>query len=410
MKLWLAGGRVVDPHTGEDAVRDVFVADGEIVANGGDGFVRLECGGLVVAPGFTDLHANLQDVGAAARAGVAGGFTTIVLAPGHPAPIERPSVARDLLVRAGSAPCRVEIAGALTVGLRGEDVADVGLLLEAGCAALSNGTTPIRNARVLRHVLEYAGRFKRPILLRAADPELEAGGIVREGPRAMWLGLPYVPPEAEEIGVSVVAALVRRTGVPVHLTHLWSRRGVDALRRARSEGLPVSGSTTTHHLALDDGIIDESAYAGGCRFVPPLGDASDRQALAQALRDGVLAGVATDHRPVAPHEQDRELELAVPGAVGLETALPLVLEALDHDVVAAVRALATGPAAVLGAVATLRVGAPADLVVFDPDGEWTVGRDTLRSPWANTPLLGRQVRGVAKLVVARGRVVHELQA
>lgn len=411
MKWWLQGGRVVDPASGEDAVRDVFVDGDTIVAapDDRDAFTPIDCEGLVVAPGFVDLHACMPDPATESAAAVAGGFTTVVLSPANPHPIERPAVVRDLLARAAEARCRIALAGALTAGLKGEEIADVGLLTRAGCAVLSNGATPVRNARVLRHLLEYAGRFDAPVFLRAADVDLEGNGIVREGPRAAWLGLPYVPPEAEEIGITTVAALVRRTGTPVHVTHVWSRRGVDALRDARDEGLPITGSTTAHHVALDDSVIDELAYAGACRFVPPLGDAEDRAALVQALADGVLVGVASDHRPVPLHLQDRELELAVPGQIAFQTALPLVLRALG-SVPAAVAALATGPSRLIGRPATLTPGAPADLVVLDPDVTWVADAEALASATTNTPLLGRPLAGLVRLTMVAGRPVQEVTA
>jgi dihydroorotase len=394
---------VIDPVAGVNAIEDVFVADGVIVARPAttDGFERVDCTGKVVSPAFVDLHACMPNVVTEAAAAVAGGFGTVLLSPANPAPIDRPAMVRDLRAHAMAARCDIEVAGALTVGLAGEELADLGLLVEAGCGALSNGTTPVRNARVLRHVLEYAGRCARLVLLRAGDVDLEGGGVVREGPRAAWLGLPYVPPEAEEIGVTAVAALVRRTGTPVHLTHVWSARGVAALRRAKADGLPLSGSTTVHHLAVSDAIIDQWAYAGVCRFVPPLGDEADRAALLEALVDGTLSGVATDHRPVPLHLQDRELELAAPGAVAFETALPLVLGVVHGDLTLAVRFLSVEPARILGRIATLRPGTPARVVVFDPADEWIVDPETLLSSERNTPLLGQRLRGRVRWAVLK---------
>lgn len=327
---------------------------------------------------FVDLYGRDATVDAALR----GGFRTVVVGP-----LEQPSDVRARLASPADARVRVLVAGALTKGLRGEEIADVGLLVKAGAAVLSNGGVPLKNARVLRHVLEYAGRMGVPVMLRAADPDLEAGGIVREGPRASWLGLPSVPPEAEEIGIATVAALVRRTGTAVHLTHLWSARGVEALRRARAEGLPITASTTTHHLVLSDERIDATAYAGVCRFVPPLGDDLDRSALVEALRDGTIDAVATDHKEIPLHLQDRELEIAEPGARGLETAYALVLAATGDPALAA-RVLSAGPARVLGLTVS-------ETIDVDPDAEWDVGPDTLGGPPYNTPLFGARLRGRA---------------
>lgn len=329
-----------------------------------------------VVPAFVDLYGRDATVDAALR----GGFRAVVVGP-----LEQPSEVRARLASYADGRVRFLVAGALTKGLRGEEIADVGLLVKAGATVLSNGGVPLKSARVLRHVLEYAGRMGVPVLLRAADPDLEAGGIVREGPRASWLGLPAVPPEAEEVGITTVAALVRRTGTPVHLTHLWSARGVEALRRARAEGLPITASTTAHHLALSDDLIDATAYAGACRFVPPLGDAADRRALIDALRDGTIDAVATDDKRVPLHLQDREIEIAEPGSRGLETAFALVLGAVG-DVGVAARVLSSGPARVLG----LTMG---ESIEVDRDRDWVVDADALGGPPYNTPLLGARLRG-----------------
>ncbi len=392
MKGWIANGRVVDPSTGEDQVRDVFFEEGKLVAPPADpsGWPKVDATGKVVCPGFVELHSCVASV-QEAEAAVAGGFSTVLTSPANAAPIEKPSVARDLRARLQGSPSRILIAGALTAGLKGEEIADVGSLLAAGCAVLSNGVTPVRNARVLRHLLEYAGRFRQPIHLRAADADLESGGVVREGPRAAWLGLPYVPPEAEEIGITTAAALVRRTGTPVHLTHLWSARGVEALRRAQAEGLPITGSTTATHLFLTDAILDELAYAGVCRTIPPLGDEEDRAALKSAVTEGRLA-VAADHRPVPPEFQDREFELAQQGMLTFEMTFSMVSAALG-SVAASVRALSTTPAALLGQKATLTVGAIADIAIVDPNARWTVRREALRSLRGASPLVGRELVG-----------------
>jgi dihydroorotase len=392
MSWVIRGARVVDPARGVDQVQDVGIADGQIVpASAVAGASIVDGAGMVVAPAFIDLHASLPDPARESRASVAGGFGTVLMSPRTGVVVDQPAAVRDLRQRAVHAACRVDVCGALTVGLGGVEIADVGLLAAAGAVAFGNAELPVRGARTLRHLLEYAGRFHRPILLRAADADLEAGGVVREGARASWLGLPHVPPEAEEIGVYTVAALVRRTGTPVHLTHVWSARGLDAVRDARDEGLPITASTTAMHLAVSDDILDTLAYAGCCRVVPPLGDDRDRAALRDGLRDGSLVGVASDHRPVPLHRQDRELELAEPGTSTAEHTLSLVLEALGGDVVAAVRALATGPAQVWRSIPSLAYGEPADVVLFDPSQAWEA---SIRAgSEQNSPLLGRTLRG-----------------
>lgn len=410
MRLWFARGRVVEPALGRVEERDLFVEDGRVVEAPStvDGsWERVDCEGLVVAPGLVDLHARLADLERDGRAAIAGGFTTVVMSPAQPRPLDDPSYAKNLLHRARDrVPCRLELAGAATEGLKGEGLAEMGTLIASGCRVLSQGVEPIRSTRVLRSVLEYAGRFRCPLFLRAVDVDLERG-VIREGERSVVLGLPGVPPEAEELGVLRIGVLSRLTGTAVHLTHLWSRRGVDAVRRLRADGVAITASTLTHHLILDDTLVEESAYSGSSRFLPVLGDAEDRAALVEGLRDGTLQAVATDHLPLAPFEQDVEMQEATPGAVALETAFSLVLQASEGDLLTTFGALASGPARVLGLEhGSLAPGAMADLVVVDPDERWVVSRASSYASQSNTPLMDRTLRGRVRMTIVGGVVVH----
>lgn len=405
MRLRLVNGRVLDPVTGAVQARSLCLEGGLLVADDGGPAEERDLEGHIVAPGFVDLHGALVHPERDGRAAVAGGFTTVLASVDHPGALDRVDAVAALQARSARAPCRVEAVGALTVDLAGEALAEVGLLCRAGCVAVGQGARVLASSRVLRHALEYAERVGARVFLRGADPDLERGGVVAEGSRAVRLGLPAVPAAAEEIGIHRLAALARLTGARVHVTHVWSAAGVRALRRLHDEGATLTASTTAAHLALDPDATGLSPYDGQLRFVPPLGDEQDRQALAQAVLDGVIVAVASDHRPWPAHAKEGTLEEARPGAVTLDATFPLVLGALGGDVVAAVRALTVGPARVLGREpARLQPGEPADLVSLDPDA--SVLLDRPRGAHGNTPLAGSSLTGRVVSTWVGGRHVH----
>ena len=390
-RWWLAGGRVVDPASDVDAVGDVFLADGQVVAPPADrsDFARVDCAGCWVMPGFVDLHADLVDPSVDGRAARLGGFTTVVQTA-TPA-LDRPLAVRDALARFAGVGLRVRMSPAATVGLAGAALADLGAFAELGVAAVSCGRTVLADATVLRGLFEYASHFALPIWLRGAEPAFEHG-FVKEGPLSARYGLPGVPAASEAIGIGRIAAIARWTGARVHLTHIWTTEGLDAVRAAQRVGVQLTASTTAAHLALDERRLASSGYAGWNRVVPPLGDEADRAALAAALGTS-LAGVASDHRPLPAVAQEVELALAEPGSVGFTTALPLVLSRLA-DPTRVAQALAVGPASVLGQPCHLRPGAPADVAVVDPDAVISVGSDL--GSRANTPLRGESWRGAVR--------------
>ena len=402
--LQLEGGRVVCPLSGRDEVGDVWVHDGRIVAppSGGDGQSQtLDCRGLVIAPAFVDLGTCLWDPGytwredldSGSRAGARGGFATLVACPLTDPVTDGPGYVRDLVARAALAPgARVLAAGALTIKLAGRDLAEVGLMIEAGCVALSDGAVGLADAGLLRHAMQYLRPFGLPLLLRPSEPVLEALGVMHEGAVSLRLGLPGVPPAAEEIGIARAVALARATGARVHLSHVTTAVGVELLRRAQADGVAITGSVPARSLVLTDEAVETSAYDPNFRLVPPLRPPADVRALIDAVRDGVIACVGADHVPHGLVDKEHEFGAAESGAMGLETALQATLGGLEGDVVAAVRALAVGPAAVIGRRAAIEFGAVADLVIFDPDVlRPVVG--PFESRGCNEPLVGRELPG-----------------
>ena len=398
-RIRLTGARVVDPANELDATMDLYIDGGFIVdrPTNPETFETQPCDGCVIAPAFIDLYGNLPDFGAATSVAARGGFGTVALAD----PTEAPAVAHDKVARAADSPVRIIVSGAVSCGTEGNELTEMGSLLGAGCDILSQGRQAVSNTRFLKNAFEYAARFKKPLFLRAGDADLEAGGIVREGPRSVWLGLPGIPTVSEEIGIHRVAALSRVTGAAVHLTHIWSKLGVETVRHAKAQGTPITASTTPFHVGVDDHHIETTGYHGYARFTPPLGDYDDRQALLQGLEDGTIDAIGTDHRPMPPHLQDREIQQAVPGSISYPTALPLLLESLD--VALTVRVLTTGPARVLmETLPSLSSGTEARLVIFDPEERWTVTDETLGCTYTNTPLRGQELQGRVRRILLGG--------
>jgi len=414
--LLLRGGRVVCPATGTDAVLDLRIDQGRVAELGIglalDGAELIDCTGLAVLPGLVDLVADLADPGSTwredlasgSRAAAMGGFTTVLASPATDPVVDSGAIAAGLVEAAAGAPgARVLRAGALTVGLLGQELAEMGSMLAAGCAALSDGGITGTDAAVLRNALAYARPFGAPVLLRPGQRALESRGCMHEGEISMQIGLRGIPAAAEEIGLATAIALVRATGARVHLSHVTTARSVAMLASARAEGLPITASVPARHLLLTDTWVRDSGYDPAGRLLPPLRPEQDRQALVQALRDGVIDAVCSDHMPWTRVEKELEFEQAAPGALGLETALAATLTALEGDLVRLAQVLAVAPGAVLGQRAELAPGAVADVVVLDPRAEGVVAAPRA-SKGCNEPLVGRTLRGAVVATVVAGRL------
>ena len=390
----LRGGRVIDPARNLDAVGDVYVRDGVIVSDLSGEYVDIPCEGLVVSPGFVELHSELASPIQDGQAALAGGFTAVVHTPVD-------TVAALLLQRGAfqSEGPRVVQSGAASVGLQGTHLADMGSLLDAGALVLSHDREWISSSAVLRNMLQYASGFGSTVFLRAGDAALEAGPV-REGEVSTLLGMRGTPPQAEAIGVWRLAMLADLTGARIHITHVWSAKGVQALRYAREQGIRITGSTTAFHLTQDPMSIGET-YAGHWRTTPPLGDAADRAALVDGLRDGTLVAVAADHRPLAASAQEQPLEFAASGSIMFSVAAALCIETLG--VVDGVRVLTQGPASVVGLRATLAPASPANITVINPAGDWRFNAAESLASQRNTPLDGAMLRARVVSVFREGK-------
>jgi dihydroorotase len=412
------GVRVIDPAAGVDEVRDIAVADGLIAGDDiAEGAERIEASGLVLAPGLVDLHTHLREPGeehketvaTGTRAAAAGGYTAVAAMANTDPAIDHAAMVhavRDLAAAAGS--CDVFPVGAITKGLAGESLAEMGEMVDAGVRVFSDDGRCVPDARLLRNALVYAKAFPVEVVLadHAEDASLIEGGQMHEGSLSYSLGLAGRPAEAEEIVVARDLAVARASGGRLHLCHLSSARAVDLVRRAKAEGVRVTAEVTPHHLAFTD--EDLATYDTAKKMNPPLRTAEDRDALRAAVADGTIDVVATDHAPHAVEEKDREFDVAPPGTIGLETALAAVLTHLVEpgiiDLSRAIEALSTTPARILGAAehgGPLEPGRPANLVVFDPGEGWAV-EPPFVSKARNSAFTGERLRGRVRYTMLRG--------
>jgi dihydroorotase len=425
MQVLLRGGRVVDPAADLDAAADVLISDGKIAAvgaglRGPDGGRVIELRGLLVVPGLVDLHTHLrepgqeykEDIASGSRAAAAGGYTSVCPMP-NTVPVNDNRAVTELMLRRAREVDGVRLfpVGAISRGLAGDSLSEMGELKDAGIVAVSDDGKPVMNAELMRRALEYARTFGLPVVQHAEDTSLSAGGAMAEGAVATRVGLPGQPAEAESVMVARDLLLVERTGARYHVAHVSTAQTVRLVREAKKRGLPVTCEVTPHHLTLTDEAC--SGYDTSTKCAPPLRSDADRAALREALTDGTIDAIATDHAPHSLVEKDLEFDQAAFGMIGLETALPLAL-AMQNEAgltLKQVIALLTCRAArVFGLpVGTLAVNAHADLAVIDPTREWKLDPTGLQSKSRNTPFGGWSLRGRAVLTVCGGRPLHDAE-
>ncbi|MFO1306398.1 MAG: dihydroorotase [Burkholderiales bacterium] len=425
MKIEIAHGRIVDPAHAVDRVGTLYIADGAIAGMdakpaGWNADRIIDATGLVVAPGLVDLSARLREPGLEYKAtlesemaaAIAGGVTSLACPPDTDPVLDEPGLVEMLKHRARSLnQARVYPIGALTLGLAGESLTEMGELSEAGCVAFSQADVPLADTDLLWRAMQYASTFGYSLWLRPQDPHLGRNGIAHDGEIATRLGLAGIPAIAETIALSAILALVRDTGVRVHIARLSSAESVALVRAAKREGLPVTADVAIHHLHLCD--LDIGWFDSHARLVPPLRTTRDRAALRAGLSDGTIDVACSDHAPVDDDAKQVPFGEAEPGATGLELLLPLTLKWAKEEGVTLDKALAgitIAPARLMGIEAgTLAVGRAADVCVFDPESWWKVERGALRSQGKNTPFLGLEVPGRVRYTIVGGHVVHETQ-
>jgi dihydroorotase len=424
-RIAIRGGYVVDPSNGIEGKHDLFLAEGRIASLGAapDGFAAdrvISAEGQIVCPGFIDLCARLREPGYEYKAAIASesnaasasGITTVCCPPDTEPVIDTPAVVNLIRERAQAVgKVRILPVGALTRGLTGKDLSEMSALKRAGCVAVSNAHAPMANTLVLRRALEYAASHELLVVIRPEDPWLADRGCVHEGPTATRLGLPGIPDAAETVAIAQVLALVEHTEARVHFAQLSCARAARMVARAREKGARVSADVAAHQLHLTERDIE--GFNAMCHVRPPLRSMADRDALREALKNGVITAICSDHQP---HEPDAKLDVfpsTEPGMASLETLLPLTLKLVDEDVLSLNRAIALltqGPAAVMGIdTGTLRVGALADVCIFDPEHIWTIDSTTWESSGRNTPYWGQTVKGRVTHTLLNGRLIFELQ-
>jgi dihydroorotase len=416
-------GRVMDPRNGVDGVRDVLVREGRVAEvseaplNVPDARV-VDATGRLVLPGFIDLHVHLREPGEEGKetiltgcsAAVAGGFTSVVAMPNTRPVNDSVLVTEYVKAKAREARlCNVYPAGAITKGLQGEEMAEMGALLSAGCVCITDDGRPVMNAGLMRRTLQYATLFNVPVMVHEEDLTLSGKGVMNEGRTSTRLGLIGIPPSAEVAMVARDLVLLEETKGRLHVAHVSCEGSVRLLREAKRRGLNVTAEAAPHHFILDDEAVGD--YDTHARMNPPLRTRRDVQAIREALADGTLDAIATDHAPHGVLEKQVEFEKSWNGVVGLETALGLTLSLVREGVLSLQRAIALltdGPAKAFGLPGGhLAPGAPADVVVVEQDVEWTVDAARFFSRSRNTPFHGRRLTGRVAQTWVGGRLVFE---
>jgi dihydroorotase len=425
MKLHIKNGRVIDPANNIDRVTDLFIVDGKVAAVGDApaGFTAddtIDASNLVVAPGLVDLSARLREPGyeykatleSEMRAAVQGGVTTLVCPPDTDPVLDEPGLVEMLKHRARNLDlAQVHPLGALTMGLKGEALTEMAELTEAGCIGFAQAEVPILDTNVLLRALQYAKTFGYTVWLRPQDPHIGRGGVAHSGPLASRLGLSGVPVMAETIALHTIFDLVRSTGARVHLCRMSSAAGLDLVRAAKKEGLPVTCDVGVHHLHMTD--ADIGFFDSNARLTPPVRSGRDRDAITAALLDGTIDAVCSDHTPVDDDEKLLPFAEASPGATGLELLLSLMLKWVEdqrgQDALPRALAKITADAARTAGLAAgdLKVGAAADIVVFDPNVRWLVEGAALASQGKHTPFLGYELTGQVQVTVVGGRIAYQ---
>ena len=418
--------RLLDPAARLDARGAVLVEDGRIVDAGPHVFVDamqediavVDCGGKCLAPGLVDMRVatgepgneHLETLATASQAAAAGGVTAIALLPNTEPAIDDVALLEFVERRAAEVGLvSVHSYATATKGARGEEMSEIGLLAAAGARGFTDGPRAIANARTMRRLLSYATAFDALILQHPEEPELARGGAMNAGETATRLGLPGVPAEAEAIMVERDLRLVAATGGRYHASRVTTAAAIEAIGRAKAAGLPVTCDTAPHYFALsEDAVRDYRTFA---KVSPPLRSEADRRAVLAGLADGTIDAIASDHCPRDQDSKRLPFDQAAPGVVGLETLLPIALEAVHNGALAmldALAALTVRPADILGLPSgRLAPGAPADLVVFDPDIAWRIDASAFRAKCKNSPFDGRPVQGRVLRTVRAGRAVFE---
>jgi dihydroorotase len=421
--MWIKGGKILDPANNLDELGDILIRDGRIEGiypGGGNvpaGEEVIDAHGMWVLPGLIDMHAHVRDPGqeykediyTASLAASAGGITTVVCMANSDPVNDNPSVTQYIRRKADSIGLvRILPVGAITKGLQGKELAEMGLMKEAGIVAVSDDGKPVKDSSIMRRALEYASTFNLPVITHCEDKDLAGTGVMNEGPLSTRLGLPGIPVVAEEIMVSRDVLLSEYTRVPVHITHISTKGCLEIISRAKQQGIRVSCDVTPHHLLLTEESV--ATYDTNTKMNPPLRHETDRSALIEGLRMNLIDCVATDHAPHAKDEKDLDFDLAPFGIIGLQTLLPGLMKIhLDHDIdfLQLLACVTKNPARILGIDGgSLSAGSRGDVTIFDPSSSWVLTEDMILSKSKNTPFIGHTFTGKVIRTIVEGKTVY----
>lgn len=424
MNIHIQNGRLIDPANKIDAQHDLFIADGKIVGvgNAPAGFNAgrtIDASGLVVVPGLIDLAARLREPGyeykatleSEMEAAMAGGVTSLAIPPDTDPVLDEPGLVEMLCYRAKKLNrAHVYPIGALTIGLKGEQLSEMAELVEAGCVAFSQANTPILDTRVLGRAMQYAATFGFRVWLQPLDPYLARGGVAHDGEVASRMGLPAIPTSAEIVALFTYLRLARQTGAKLHITRLSSAEGLDLIEQARKDGVDVTCDVAAHYLHLCD--MDIGYFNPHCHVIPPFRSQRDRLALAKAAAEGRINAICSDHTPVDDDAKQTPFSESEPGTTGLELLLPLTLKWAQEHRLPLLDAIGriTSDAARIAGIAKgghLSVGTRADVCIFDPDAHQLINRGMLRSQGKNTPFLDLELPGQVRFTLVEGSLMYE---
>ena len=423
MRILIKNGRVLDPKNQVDSVMDLYIEDGEIVQmepdidmDGGD-IEEIDAGGLIVAPGLVDMHCHLrepgfeykEDIETGTRSAAMGGFTSIACMPNTKPVIDNRAVVEYIINRAKEAGLvNVYPIGAATKGLKGEELAEIGELKFAGVVAVSDDGRPVESPALMRNAMQYAAMFDTPVISHCEEMSLSEGGSMNEGAVATRLGLRGISRASEEVMVSRDAILAQTYNLPVHIAHVSTRGSVEIVRHAKSMGVPITCETCPHYFTLTEDAV--AGFDTNAKMTPPLRTADDVAAVIEGLVDGTIDAIATDHAPHHIDEKNVEFDLAANGIVGFETALALGITYLVRpghlSLSQLIDKMSGNPAEILGLnKGQLKTGKPADIVIFDPEKQWTVDPAAFQSKSKNSPFGGFTLSGRVEYTIVSGNIV-----
>ena len=423
--LLIQGARIIDPISDSEKLGDLLIEDGKITAVDGPGKIpssraakTLDVKGAWLTPGLIDVHVHLREPGleyketieTGTRAAVAGGFTSVACMANTQPVNDNAYVTAFIRERAKTyGACRVFPIGAVSKGLKGEELAEIGGMVAEGIKAISDDGMPVMNSYLMRKAMDYAKAFGIPVISHAEDWNLVGQGVMNEGALSNLLGLRGNPAAAEEIMVAREIALCRLTRTPVHIAHISTRLGLEHVKRAKQDGLPVTAEVSPHHLCLTEESL--KSYDTAFKMAPPLRTSEDVEALRQALRENWIDIIATDHAPHGEIDKAVEFDQAANGIIGVQTAAPLTLRLVHEGILTPlqwVKALSLNPARLLNLpYGTLRVGAEADITLIQPNEEWVFSEDCVLSKSKNTPFLDWKFKGAILATIVGGKIVYD---